>query len=170
MKNKTANLCNYYQKWNLNEKHTTASYQKKKENLTGSTTLQANLASLLVNLDEEELHSHVNLNICDHNMDINDDDENTVLEDVNLPSFTEPYNNINYLTTNDDVSIFSFHEEEFKSDDDFENTNLPALIERTRNAVDNLSLSSGDVSIETPFSTSDKTTLAFMTKIAHTLV
>ena len=92
----------------------------------------------------------MNLIMREHNMDVNNDDKNAVLEDINLPSFTEPYNNINYHTTNDDVIIFSFHEEEDTADNDVENANSPDLIERTRHAADDLSLSSGNISIETP--------------------
>ena len=39
------------------------------------------------------------------------DDENVVIENMNLPMFTEPLNNSNNIM-NEDVSLFSFHEEE----------------------------------------------------------
>ena len=50
--NKTVYFCDYCAKWSMNPTHTTEGCKKKKAN-DGKATLQANIASLLSNFDEE---------------------------------------------------------------------------------------------------------------------
>ena len=71
----------------LNENHTTATCDKKEDNLNGSATLHANLASLLANPDEEQLCANANLKTCEYNVEMMNDDENIVIKNVNLPNF-----------------------------------------------------------------------------------
>ena len=78
---------------------------KKKKANDSKATLQANLASLISNLDEDYLFDHVNLGMCMHNGEfMDDDDDRTVLENVNLPALIEwtDYDSMSSVDDDDD--------------------------------------------------------------------
>ena len=110
--NKTVYFCDYCAKWSMNLTHTTEGCKKKKAN-DDKATLQANIAFLLFNFDEEQLFDHLNLDMYMHNSKINDEEDSTVLKNVDLSTITKQTNNdyINSAENDNNLSIFSFHDD-----------------------------------------------------------
>ena len=87
-KKKQIFYCNFYEKWSVNKTHISEGCKKRKAS-EGKATLQANLAFLISNIDEDQLFSHINLGMCMHIHDFSDNDnDSTISDDTNLSAPT----------------------------------------------------------------------------------